>query len=342
MAFCPLLVSTSSADICSPLPPSSRMRACLLRSNRKPVLVGSYPTEVQAAVAHDDATRQALLAPVIASTPSASAVLPVVVSLAAGTAGATPAAPVSVAPAPSPALAPPTKEALSPTYNFASDEEARERLDAVAIFEAGLEADGVAEVDPSLLLVVGKDGKVRLKSGGGGLGSSDEGGKEEEEKGKEKEKENGEAGGGDTPAVVAADSSEGASSQAGSANASAGVSAEGVSAEKRRGDEEQRRIRGEQLGAAGVVDVESDPGGRRPSAASEGGGNGGVLGGRGGGGANGTPMDVDEGGGFPVNGGGVYEGGGNGHARYDRVCYKILLFRVVYLYRSRARARVYS
>lgn len=269
------------------------------------MLVGSYPTEVQAAIAHDDATRQALLAPV--AVPLASSSSTTALTTATSTVSSSPpgsaAAAAAVTPAPPPP--PPREAAVTPTYNFASDGEARERLDAVAVFEAGLEVDGITEVDPSLVLVattaVVKDGKVRCKIAGGGGG-----GEEAAVVG----------GGGDKAPPGVPDNSEGAlSSQAGSGNVSVGGSAElviGASAEEaERGGLKQGRLQGkpgdpaeEVVGASGVGD------------------NGGVSGGRGEL-ANGTPMDVDgeSEGGVSVNGGGVHGAGGDGGrglARYDR------------------------
>ncbi|CAN0217051.1 unnamed protein product, partial [Scytosiphon promiscuus] len=85
-----------------------RWTAYSTTSSRKPVLLGSYRTEVQAAVAYDDALKKSLL-----------------VGEASTAAGGG---------------APKLPSGHAPLYNFGSDEEARDRLDATAMFEAGLEA----------------------------------------------------------------------------------------------------------------------------------------------------------------------------------------------------------
>eukprot|EP00903_Cladosiphon_okamuranus_P007802 g7551.t1 len=180
-----------------------RWTAHLTTPSKKQVLVGSYPTEVQAAVAYDDAARKAYLlaqqATTTTTTTSGGASggaesaagdpngnIDDASSETASIAGdATPAS----APAPTGAA---TKQAgPEPPYNFTSDQEAQEQLDAIARFEAGIEVraadtdamdgdggvgadDGAnaaaveEEVDASLVLVVGSTGKLRRLSGADG------------------------------------------------------------------------------------------------------------------------------------------------------------------------------
>lgn len=210
------------------------------RPTRKQVLVGSYPTEVQAAVAYDDAARkayhiaaQATTATSAASTATANTNAgaadggsPGAESAAAGAASAggppsngnvddaadvvtvpldaatTPADASSAAGDAAAAAAPSAAKPAGPepSYNFTSDREAQEQLDAIARFEAGidvriLDADAVhggdgggggggdgsseaesvsgvveEEVDASLVVVVGPKGKLKLL----GRGEKDE------------------------------------------------------------------------------------------------------------------------------------------------------------------------
>lgn len=184
--------------------------------------MGSYPTEVQAAVAYDDAARKAFLATSTgsggggsgadgsaqnadggggggASTPGRDGDGDVAATNASPTAasGSTPASPETTAEGAAAAAAAAVAAGAGaaakpsgpePSYNFGSDQEAQERLGAITMFEAGLEAPpplspaaaaaaaggglsasdtkpdvaaGLVEVDPSLVLVMGTKGKLR-------------------------------------------------------------------------------------------------------------------------------------------------------------------------------------
>lgn len=111
--------------------------------------MGIYPTEVQAAVAYDDATKAAHLAKK---------------TTAQGTNATAPSTPAGSASPPSSASTPTANSTPQPSggneedttpppeLNFESDSDAQQQLDAIAIFEAGLEPDG-SEADPMLVLV---------------------------------------------------------------------------------------------------------------------------------------------------------------------------------------------
>lgn len=183
------------------------------RSNRKPVLLGSYPTEVQAAVACDDATKQAAINGAVAAAGSSSAAsaatsATLVTSISSSITGS---APPSPSPSTSGSVVGPDK---SQSINFDSDQEAQERLNALAMFEAGFDPATGAEVDASLMLVFGKGGKWRRRkkqsvslsaNGTGGVGS-DNGGNDV--KGKLEESPVDPAGGDADPMEVEQDGQE--------------------------------------------------------------------------------------------------------------------------------------
>lgn len=111
--------------------------------------MGIYPTEVQAAVAYDDATKAAHLAKT---------------TTAQGTNAAAPSTPSGSASPPSSASTPTANSAPQPSggneedttplpqLNFESDTDAQQQLDAIAMFEAGFEPDG-SRADPMHVLV---------------------------------------------------------------------------------------------------------------------------------------------------------------------------------------------
>lgn len=139
----------------------------ILRSSRKSAVLGSYPTEVQAALAYDDVTRAAIAASSTPSADSATSAPSGNSSNAATTTTGVTADNSALTPIPASASASAsnsTKDEPPPPLNFRDDAEAQERLDEIAIFEAGLEKDGLTEVDPTLVLVKGgKGGRLRRK-----------------------------------------------------------------------------------------------------------------------------------------------------------------------------------
>lgn len=119
----------------------------LVRSSRKQVVLGLYPTEIQAALAYDDAARAAQIARDDAAAAAAAAGIaaPPTPPPSGSGSPATPAAGTASA-ATSGAVA---NEAPLP-LNFQDDEEAQQRLDEVAIFEVSSVSkwgvDGEAEL----------------------------------------------------------------------------------------------------------------------------------------------------------------------------------------------------
>lgn len=114
-------------------------------------------------MAYDDAVKAANLKKKSADKDTAS----VVDDPAAGGGTATPT------PQPSPPSTTTQPDEPLPPLNFDNDAKAQKQLDAIAMFEAGLESDGT-EVDPMFVLVpVGKGGRLRSKGAlgtGGGRG----------------------------------------------------------------------------------------------------------------------------------------------------------------------------
>lgn len=127
-------------------------------SANKDSLLGCYPTEVQAAVACDDAVRQAASpVPAITANSNSSGV-------------DDPATVDAAVVASSETATEPSTELLS-SLNFTSDEEAQGRLDAVAMFEAGFNHEDGILVEPSLVVVVGEGGELkRLEEPETGIG----------------------------------------------------------------------------------------------------------------------------------------------------------------------------
>lgn len=116
-------------------------------SANKDTLLGCYPTEVQAAIACDDAVRQAASpSPATANSRSNSVDDQANVDAAVM--------------APSETATEPSTELLS-SLNFTSDEEAQGRLDAVTMFEAGFNPEDGSLVEPSLVVVMGEGGELR-------------------------------------------------------------------------------------------------------------------------------------------------------------------------------------
>lgn len=113
----------------------------------KDTLLGCYPTEVQAAIACDDAVRQtASTAPATANSRSNNVDDQANVDAAVMASSET--------------STEPSTELLS-SLNFTSDEEAQRRLDAVTMFEAGFNPEDGSLVEPSLVVMMGEGSELR-------------------------------------------------------------------------------------------------------------------------------------------------------------------------------------
>ena len=130
-------------------------------SANKDSLLGFYPTEVQAAMACDDNTRRTAAPPPAETSGTTSGNSMDVDDAAVNDASSTPSTAAAAAGSSGASSTSGTSTSLPLTLNFTSDEEAQERLDAVAMFEAGLNPEDGSEADPSLVVVASKGGQLR-------------------------------------------------------------------------------------------------------------------------------------------------------------------------------------
>ncbi|CAN0150637.1 unnamed protein product [Ascophyllum nodosum] len=142
------------------------VRACgqrwtALSTANKDSLLGFYPTEVQAAMACDDNTRRTAAPPPAETSGTTSGNSMDVDDAAVNDASSTPSTAAAAAGSSGASSTSGTSTSLPLTLNFTSDEEAQERLDAVAMFEAGLNPEDGSEADPSLVVVASKGGQLR-------------------------------------------------------------------------------------------------------------------------------------------------------------------------------------